>query len=215
MFSTVFYLFFQVVVQEATLLQANVYPVVRGFIGFCVMVVIFLMLLRLIFNYADPNPFGMVGRFAFKIKKLTDKFVYPIAKFLAERRVNTKIAPLIAMLGFIVVAYFTMQLFFYFFFAIDNVIFGIQNARITRVVGGILFGILGIYSLLIVFRIILSWITSYHNKILRFLMRLTDPVLEPFRRLIPPFGMFDLSPIIVLLILNFLQMAVQGVLLSN
>ena len=212
MLTTAFYLLFQTV-KVAGLLQANVYPVVTGFIAFCAMVVILLMVLRLIFNYTDPNPFGLIGRFAFKIKKLTDKFVYPIAKFLAERRINTKLAPLIAMLGFIVIAYFTSQLFFYFFFAIDNVIFGIQTASITKVVGGILFGILGIYSLLIVFRIILSWIMSYTNKVLQFLMRLTDPVLEPFRKLIPSFGMFDLSPIIVLLILNFLQMAVQGVLL--
>ncbi len=215
MFSKGFYIFFQGAVGGASLLQTAVYPVVKGFIAFCAMVVILIMLLRLIFNYTDPNPFGLIGRFSFKIKKLTDKFVYPIARFLAERRINTKIAPLIVMLGFIVVAYFTSQLFFYFFFAIDNVIFGIQNASITRVVGGILFGLLGIYSLLIVFRIILSWLVDYGNKILKFLMRLTDPVLEPFRKLIPPLGMFDLSPIIVLVLINFLQMAVQGVLLNS
>ncbi len=210
MLLTVLYIFFQ----NAGLLQDNLYPVVKGFIGFCAMVVILLMILRLIFNYTDPNPFSFIGRFSFKIKKLTDRFVYPIAGFLAQRRINTKIAPLIALLGFIVVAYFTLQLFFYFFFAIDNVILGIQTASITRVVGGILFGFLGIYSLLIVFRIILSWIVGYTNKILMFLVRLTNPILEPFRKMIPPLGMFDLSPIIVLILLNFLQMAVAGVLLS-
>ncbi len=195
------------------MLEAVLYPVIRGFIVFCTMIVVLLMVLRLIFNYTDPNPFGVIGRFSFQIKKLTDKFVYPIAGFLAQRNINTKIAPLIALLGFVVFAYFTLQLFFYFFFAIDNVIIGIQTASITRIVGGILFGFLGIYSLLIVFRIILSWITSYQNKILRFLIKLTDPVLEPFRKLIPPLGMFDISPIIVLILLNFLQMAVAGVLL--
>ncbi len=213
MFLTSLFLFFQGVVVQG-FLQANLYPVVKGFTGFCAMLVIFLMILRLIFNYADPNPFGMIGRFSFQIKKLTDKAVYPIARFLAQRQVTTKIAPLIAILGFIVVAYFTLQLFYYFFFAIDSVILGVQTASITRVVGGILFGLLGIYSLLIVFRIILSWIVSHMNKVQMFLIKLTDPVLEPFRKMIPPIGMFDLSPIIVLLLLNFLQMAVAGVLLS-
>ncbi len=212
MLETVFFAFFQAI-KNVGILETYLYPVIRGFVVFCVMVVILLMVLRLIFNYTDPNPFGLIGRFSFRIKKLTDKFVYPIARFLGERRIDTRIAPLIALLGFIVVAYFTLQLFFYFFFAIDNVIFGIQNASITRVVGGILFGFLGIYSLLIIFRIILSWIVSHMNKALMFLSRLTDPVLEPFRRLIPPLGMFDLSPIIVLILLNFLQMAVAGVLL--
>ncbi len=196
------------------MLEIFLYPVIRGFIGFCVMIVILLMILRLIFNYTDPNPFGLIGRFSFKIKKLTDKFVYPISRFLGERRIDTRLAPLIALLGAIVVAYFTLQLFFYLFFAIDNVILGIQTASITKVVGGILFGMLGIYSLLIVFRIIMSWIAVYTNKFLRFLIRMTDPVLEPVRRVIPPLGMFDLSPIIVLVLLNFLQIAVQGVLLK-
>ena len=195
------------------MLQAALYPVIFGFIVFCTMVVILLMTLRLIFNYADPNPFGVIGRFSYQIKKLTDKAVYPIARFLSERKVDTRLAPLIVMLIFIVVAYFTSQLFYYFFFSIDSVIRGFQKPSITLIVGGILYGFLGIYALLIVFRIILSWVVSYSNKVFRFLSRLTDPVLEPFRKLIPPLGMFDISPIIVLLILNFLQMAVAGVLL--
>jgi YggT family protein len=214
MFEMFFFSFMQGIAGQAGLLETVLYPVIRGFIVFCVMIVILLMVLRLIFNYADPNPFGIIGRFSFQIKKLTDRFVYPIARFLAERRIDTRISPLIALLIFIVFAYFTLQLFFYFFFAIDNVILGIQTARITRVVGGVLFGFLGIYSLLIVFRIILSWVVDYANKALRLLSRLTDPILEPFRRLIPPLGMFDISPIIVLILLNFLQMAVAGVLLN-
>jgi uncharacterized protein YggT (Ycf19 family) len=35
----------------------------------------------------------------------------------------------------------------------------------------------------------------------RFLIRVTDPVLEPVRRVLPRMGMFDLSPIIVFLVL--------------
>ncbi len=116
-----------------------VFPVIQGFIAFVVMCIVFLMVLRLIFNYTDPNPFGIIGRFSFLIKKLTDKFVYPIARFLAQRNINTKIAPIIALFGFIVVAYFTSQLFFYFFFAIDMVILGIQTGSITRIIGGFLY----------------------------------------------------------------------------
>jgi YggT family protein len=46
-------------------------------------------------------------------------------------------------------------------------------------------------------------------------MKLTDPILLPFRRLMPPIMMFDISPIIVLFILGFLQSAVAGVFLSR
>jgi len=195
-------------------MQVLIYPVIQGFIVFCVMIVVLFMMLRLVFNYADPNPFGRIGRFSYHLKKHTDRFVYPVAKMLAQMKLDTRLSPLVVILGFIVGGYFVLQLFFNIFFTIDGVAASIAKPSITRVVGFLLYGFLGIYSLLIVIRIILSWITSSVNRLTRFLMRLTDPILEPFRRIIPPLGMFDISPIIVLLLLNFLQAAVAGVLLS-
>ena len=195
-------------------MQLHVYPVVQGFIVFCVMIVVLLMTLRLIFNYADPNPFGKIGRFSYFLKKHTDRFVYPVSKLLSRMNLDTRLSPLVAILGFIVAGYFVLQLFFNLFFTIDGVAMSLVNPSITRLVGFILYGFLGVYSLLIVIRIILSWITSPTNKLTAFLMKLTDPILEPFRRIIPPLGMFDISPIIVLILLNFLQAAVGGVLLS-
>ena len=196
------------------MLLQTVYPVILGFIVFCVMIVVILMIMRLIFNYTDPNPFGAVGRFSFKIKKLTDRMVYPVASFLARTRVDTRISPLLVIFGFIVIGFFILQLFYNLFFTIDGVTQSIINPSITRLVGFILYGLLGIYSLLIVIRIVLSWVTAASNKLTRFLMKITDPVLEPFRKIIPPLGMFDISPIVVLFLLHFLQIAVQGVLLS-
>ena len=51
-------------------MQLLVYPIIQGFIVFVVMIVFLLMVLRLIFNYTDPNPFGVVGRFSFRLKKM-------------------------------------------------------------------------------------------------------------------------------------------------
>lgn len=192
-----------------------VYPVIQGFIVFVIMIIVVLMVLRLIFNYTDPNPFGAIGRFSYKIKTYTDRMVYPVASFLARMKVDTKIAPLITILVFCVIGYFILQLFFNLFFTIDGVALSIKEPSITRLVGHLLYGFLGIYSLLIVVRIVLSWVTSHGNAVLRFLIKITDPILEPFRRLIPPLGMFDISPIIVLFLINFLQMAVAGVLLAK
>ncbi len=190
-----------------------VYPVIQGFIVFVIMIIVVLMVLRLIFNYTDPNPFGVVGRFSFKIKKYTDRMVYPVASFLARMKIDTKIAPLITILVFCVIGYFILQLFFNLFSTVDGVALSIKEASITHLVGNLLYGFLGIYSLLIVVRIVLSWVTTYQNAVLRFLLKITDPILEPFRKLIPPLGMFDISPIIVLFLLRFLQIAVAGVLL--
>jgi YggT family protein len=196
-------------------MQIHLYPVIQGFIVFCVMIVVLAMVLRLIVNYLDPNPFGKFGRLCYQIKKRTDRFVFPVSKMLSRVKIDIRLSPLVVMLGFIVVAYFVNQLTFNLFYTIDGVASGIVGRSITKIVGYLLYGFLGIYSLFIVIRIILSWITTGANPVSRFFIKLTDPILEPFRRFIPPLGMFDISPILVLFLLNFLQAAVRGVFLLN
>lgn len=190
-----------------------VLPVFQTLIIAIVMVVVVLMTLRLIFNYADPNPFGAIGKFSYKLKKFTDRIVQPPAMFLARLGMNTKIAPLLTILVFCIFGYFTLEFLTVVFETIDGVIKSAGEGNLVRLVGHLLVGFLGVYILFIWMRIIFSWFLSYTNRLMRFLMRVTDPVLEPFRRLIPPVAMFDISPIIVLFILRFLQMAVAGVLL--
>jgi YggT family protein len=188
-----------------------VYPVIQGFILFVVMIVVILMILRLIFNFRDPNPFSVIGRFSRRLKKATDEIVYPSAGLLAHMRIDTRYAPLITILGVIVIGYFTLQLFYTLFFTIDGIVANAVGGSVTKIVGFILYGALGFLSLAIIIRIVLSYVMSIGNPVLRFLRKITDPILEPFRRLIPPLGMFDISAIIVLILLNFLQAAVVGV----
>lgn len=193
--------------------QMLVYPWVKTAVVAIVMFVVLLMLLRLLFNYADPNPFGAVGRFVFKLKRATDRIVYPSASMLARLNMNTKIAPLITVLGTCVIGYFFLELIRNLFFTFDGVTASLLEGSVVRIVGHLLYGLLAVYSVLIVIRIVFSWVMTAGNPLLRFLMRVTNPVLEPFRRIIPPLGMFDLSPLIVLLLINFLQTAVWSVLL--
>lgn len=62
--------------------------------------------------------------------------------------------------------------------------------------------------------IIMSWLISFNvintrNQFVagvwRVLNQVTEPILRPIRRLIPPMGGLDLSPIIVFIIIFFLQ----------
>jgi YggT family protein len=66
---------------------------------------------------------------------------------------------------------------------------------------------LNIYMWLIIIRALISWVNpDPYNPIVRALYSITDPVLNWFRRHIPlMYGGFDFSPIIVLLIIYFLQ----------
>jgi YggT family protein len=50
---------------------------------------------------------------------------------------------------------------------------------------------------------------------MRFLVDATEPLLGPLRRVIPPLGMWDISPIVAFLIIWLFQQAITGTLLRN
>lgn len=58
------------------------------------------------------------------------------------------------------------------------------------------------FGLLILLRSLASWFPSIHRyDLVQQLFRLTDLVLEPLRRLLPPIGGLDLSPMIALIVI--------------
>jgi len=66
--------------------------------------------------------------------------------------------------------------------------------------------IIGLYKLVLIARIALSWIPhNPHNPIITFLYKITEPVLEPVRRIIPSIGGIDISPIVVFIGLSFIK----------
>ncbi len=59
--------------------------------------------------------------------------------------------------------------------------------------------------------VVLSWIQlSPDNPLVRFTSAVVDPVLEPIRRLLPSFGGFDLSPMVLLLTISLLRRVLGG-----
>ncbi|OFZ65621.1 MAG: hypothetical protein A2W77_01985 [Nitrospinae bacterium RIFCSPLOWO2_12_39_16] len=82
-------------------------------------------------------------------------------------------------------------------------IFGNLISAIARVLDIIL----NIYMWIIIIRALISWVNpDPYNPIVQFLYRVTEPVLSPIRRLIPAYATgIDFSPIIVFLIIMFLQ----------
>ena len=66
--------------------------------------------------------------------------------------------------------------------------------------------VINIYMYIIIARAIISWVNpDPYNPIVRFLYQVTEPVLSRVRRLLPNMGGLDLSPLIVLLVIFFLQ----------
>ncbi|MBU4010959.1 MAG: YggT family protein [Proteobacteria bacterium] len=66
--------------------------------------------------------------------------------------------------------------------------------------------VLKLYMWIIIARAILSWVNpDPYNTIVRFIHNVTEPVLYPIRSKIPYLGGIDLAPIIVILIIVFLD----------
>ncbi|HIJ79667.1 MAG: YggT family protein [Desulfobulbaceae bacterium] len=66
--------------------------------------------------------------------------------------------------------------------------------------------ILSAYMWVIIGRAIISWINADpYNPIVRFLYEITEPVLARIRRVLPPMGALDFSPMILILAMIFLR----------
>jgi YggT family protein len=61
-------------------------------------------------------------------------------------------------------------------------------------------------DLAILLRVLFSWINpDPYNALVRFIYEITEPILAPLRRFIPPFGGLDITPIVALLIMDFVR----------
>jgi YggT family protein len=68
----------------------------------------------------------------------------------------------------------------------------------------ILLKLISVYSTVLVVYILMSWFpNARETSIGRFLARICEPYLDPFRRIVPPIAMIDFSPIVALLVLRF------------
>lgn len=69
-----------------------------------------------------------------------------------------------------------------------------------------------IYTLMLFARIISSWIPEFRDsKLIQFIAFYTDPYLDIFRRVVPPLGGIDFSPILAFIALSFLEKLILGI----
>ncbi len=78
--------------------------------------------------------------------------------------------------------------------------------------------ILKLYSYVVIVNVIISWLVAFNilntqNRfvylVLDFTYRLTDPILNKIRRFLPYLGALDISPIILLLLIWFIEMCMK------
>jgi YggT family protein len=78
--------------------------------------------------------------------------------------------------------------------------------------------VLKLYSYVVIANVVVSWLVAFNvlntsnrfvYSILDFTYRLTDPILNKIRRFLPNLGAFDISPIILLLLIWFIEMCMK------
>jgi len=178
-----------------------------------ILTVIVLTLLRFIANQADLNPFGWSS---LTIRRLTDPFIMPVRRALVGLGVEAKYAPLVTILLAVLLGWFSLQLVSSMANTLAGILSSLSQHAIVPVIGYVLYGLISFYILLIFIRIVFSWgMVSYTNRVMRLLVNATEPLLGPLRRIVPPLGTFDISPLVAFIILWLFQAAIAGTLLRG
>ncbi len=160
---------------------------------------LFVLLLRLLLPYLGAdfrNPIAQA------ILKLTSPLVIPLRRLIPPiGRIDT---------ATVVVAFAIQYLLIFVLLLILGSSATIAAIAVTSVVNLVLLTVrLFIFAIFI--RVILSWIAPQgHNPALAIIYTLTDRVLRPFQRFIPPMGGLDLSPLFAIILLMALTIIIAG-----
>jgi YggT family protein len=80
---------------------------------------------------------------------------------------------------------------------------------------GLVVRLVNLFEIILFIRIIISFVQpDSDNPVVRFIYRITDPVMDFVRRYVPcQFGMIDFSPMVIIILLHLVVMALQNLLL--
>ena len=193
-----------------------IYFFIRTAITLMAVVGVVLVILRAIFDYTEANPFTWHYR---NVRRATDPVMLPARAILRGFRLDPKVAPLIVVIMLIAAWLVLVQTAGSVLNTIAGVLFAATSHRANAgvgIAGYVLFGLLGLFTVAILVRIIFSWVgASYTNRLMRFTVRITEPLMGPLRRMVPTMGMWDISPLIAYAVVWVCQMAVAATLLRD
>lgn len=180
-------------------MPANFASALSFIVGSLAQLYLFVLILRLLLPWfrADfHNPIAQA------ILKVTSPLVIPLRRILPPvGRIDT---------ATLVVAFIITYLTILVLLLIRGATASIGAIALSSVVYLILFT-LRLFVFAIIVRVILSWLApSGYNPAMAIIYSITDPLLRPFRRIIPPMGGFDLSPIFAIILIGAMAIVVGG-----
>jgi YggT family protein len=148
------------------------------------------------------SPFNAIARFC---RSTVDPIIAPIERRVVRAGGTPAAAPLWALVAVVIGGILLLTLL------------DVVRLEIVRSIIASSEGPAGIFHLLvswtftilkaaIVVRVISSWLPiSPYSRWIRWSFQLSEPILAPFRRIIPTFGALDVSPIVAYIVLNLLE----------
>jgi len=152
-------------------------------------------LLRLYMQY-HRVPFGNpLGRFVFAI---TDWIVMPLRRIVPSYKRWDVASPIAAWL-------LVMAKFLLLWLLLGNMS-RIAVLPLVSLIGLVQLAVSGLTALLVVYAV-LSWVPGANSMLLDLIARLAEPLVRPFRKLIPLIGGIDLSPLVAIVVLQVIAIA--------
>ena len=157
------------------------------------------MLLRFLLQLVRADFYNPISQF---LVKVTNPLVVPLRRVLPGYggidTASLVLAVLLQLLGLVTLL------------ALNGI--GLPNPALLLLWSllGVIGLLINIYFFALLAMIILSWIAPGSNHPAIYLLyQITEPVMAPFRKLLPPMGGLDLSPILVFILINVIQIALR------
>jgi len=160
---------------------------------------LFVLLLRILLPWLGADYRNPITQ---AILKITSPVVVPLRRIIPPvGRVDT---------ATVLVAFIIQYLLILLILLIFGRTADVGTIALTAVVDLVLL-LLRLFVFAIIIRVILSWISpGGYNPALAIIHALTDRVLLPFRRIIPPLGGLDLSPLFAIILITAVTIVVAG-----
>jgi YggT family protein len=169
------------------------------------------LVIRMVLQWAQVNPFGL---FAMTLRKWTEPVLRPLRKGFDNRFIRFDLLPLVAAVLLLMFAFFAANILSSFIVILSDMNSS-RDVTVVRVFLWLLAFALAVYLGMLFFRFLLPYFEmGYSSRASRFLFRVTEPLLKPFRRL-PLMGPVDFSPMLLILVLALVEQLIQNLMLSQ
>ena len=158
------------------------------------------VVLRMLLGYAGANFYNPLSQF---LVKVTNPVLVPLRRFIPSiGKIDT--SSMVLALGLTFIKMILLSLIVYGSINIITLFFA-SIIDLLKV-------IIWVYIIALLIQAVMSWIGSAHgNPVAPLIHSLTIPLLRPVRRIVPNIGALDLSPLVLIILLNILLIVINNI----